>query len=173
MNKQKDLVSLLIKILIVGAFLYVWGILFFYPDNLSPQFVLPNTYVFIGVFIIVIISANLLARHQTKAPKYAECLWRENLALFIVSVFLLGLQLFITWNIVFRTSWDPGAVWYGSNYVALNDMAGLESMSDYFSIYPNNLMLVYFYSRVLKLKWQWEPLFLMVFYCLQSVSVFC
>ena len=138
MNKQKDLVSSLIKILLVGAFLYVWGILFFYPNNLSPQFVLPNTYIFAGVFVVAIISANLSARYHEKLPKYAESLWRENLTLLIISVFLLGLQLFITWNSVFRTSWDPGAVWYGSNYAAQNDIDGMVTMSEYFSIYPNN-----------------------------------
>lgn len=151
-DEQKDIVSSIIKILLASAFIYVWGLILFYPDNISPEFVIPNTYIFIGVFIIAIISAKLSAKHQANFSIYSGKLYKENFLLFIASVFLLGMQLFITWNIVFRTSWDPGAVWYGAKYAALNDIDGMFSMSEYFSFCPNNLLLVYIYSRILKLN---------------------
>ena len=44
------------------------------------------------------------------------------------------------------------AVWYGSHWAASGDMAGVQEMSEYYSIYPNNLFLVYLLSRILKLN---------------------
>lgn len=154
MNMQKDIISILIKILLSGTFLFVWGVLFFGSNDLSPEFLFPNTHIFVGVFLAVILKAKLSVsgQRQSDAPKKLGKLCKKNYLLFIASVTLLGLQLFVTWNIVFRTSWDPGAVWYGAKYVALDDAAGMTSMSEYFSIYPNNLLLVYIYSRILKLN---------------------
>ena len=152
MNIQKDWISSLIKALLAGTFLYIWGILLFYQQEISPEFLIPNTYIFIGAFAIVMVSAKLSVKYQPNLRTHSVSLCKENLYLFVASVFLLGLQLFITWNIIFRTSWDPGAVWYGSKYAALNDIDGMETMSEYFSFCPNNLLLVYIYSRILRLN---------------------
>ena len=47
---------------------------------------------------------------------------------------------------------DPGAVWYGSHYVAMENQEGIKDMAYYFSVYPNNLLLVFFYSCILNLN---------------------
>lgn len=146
-NQHKDIISVLIKIAFAMIFLFIWGILIFYKNTLSPRFIIPNRCIFVVVILVAVISMNWLPFKNRKSKT-----WNEKLCLLAASVFLLGLELFISWNIIFRTSWDPGAVWYGSHYVALNDINGINTMSEYFSIYPNNLLLVFLYSSLLKLN---------------------
>lgn len=147
MDQRKDIISILIKTALAIFFLFVWGILIFYPNTLSPDFIVPKGCIFAAVIAAVIISMKWfpLNRKIGKA-------WNEKICLLIASVCLLGLELVISWNIIFRTSWDPGAVWYGSHYVAMNDIDGINTMSEYFSIYPNNLLLVFIYSSLLKIN---------------------
>lgn len=139
------MVSTLIKISVTIFFLFVWGILIFYPNTLALEFAVPNGLIFAIVFVVAYVSMKWFP-----FKKRIRKAWNEKLCLLIASVCLLGVELFISWNIVFRTSWDPGAVWYGSHYVAMNDMDGISTMSEYFSIYPNNLLLVFIYSVLLK-----------------------
>ncbi len=146
MKQQKDIISILIKIAFAVIFFFIWGILIFYPNKLSPQFIIPNGCIFLVILSGIIVSMKWLPL------KNRNKIWNEKVCLAAASVCLLGLELFISWNIIFRTSWDPGAVWYGSHYVALNDINGINTMSEYFSIYPNNLLLVFLYSSLLKLN---------------------
>ena len=70
-------------------------------------------------------------------------IWNEKVCLAAASVCLLGLELFISWNIIFRTSWDTGAVWYGYHYFALNYKNGIKKISEYCQ-YKSGMVCIFF-----------------------------
>lgn len=92
-----------------------------------------------------------MEKKKAKSDKPAN-IKKENICLLCASLVLLVVQFVVIWNAVFRTAWDPGAVWYGAHFVELGDQDGINSMAYYFSVYPNNLLLVWIYSIVLKLN---------------------
>ena len=98
----------------------------------------------------------------------------EKIKLIIATIFLFTVQLLLSWEIAFRTGWDPGAVVYGARYAALKDSVGLENMSSYFSIYPNNLFLTFVFSLIFKINFLLggivsnDYLLLIVFQCIIS-----
>lgn len=147
-QNKKDFVSGALKILLLITFLFIYGLLLFGNSILNVQFILPNYLLFIiaTISVLLMISFVKFRRPMTMSRR------TENNCLGIVSVLILGIQAFITYNIIFRTSWDIGAVWYGSHWVAEGDVAGIQEMSEYYSIYPNNLLLVYIFSGILKLN---------------------
>ena len=51
MKQQKDIISILIKIAFAVIFFFIWGILIFYPNKLSPQFIIPNGCIFFSDII--------------------------------------------------------------------------------------------------------------------------
>lgn len=157
MEKTKDYVSDILKIVSIICFGYVGIMALVYMKREICG--VPTTAIFIISSVIVMVSAygsvvlnrkksiqRILERKECSGEK------KENIHIFIAAAVLLGFQLIVVWNVVFRTSWDPGAVWYGAHYVSMGDKAGIESMAYYFSVYPNNLILVFIYSVILKLN---------------------
>lgn len=147
-QNKKDFISGALKILLLLTFLFIYGLLLFGSSILTVQFMLPNYLLFIIATLILLLMIHFakFRRPMTMSRR------AENICLGIVSVLILGIQAFITYNIIFRTSWDVAAVWYGSHWVAEGDAAGMQEMSEYYSIYPNNLLLVYIFSGILKLN---------------------
>lgn len=143
-----DFVSGVLKGLLILTFLFIYGLLLFGSSVLTVQFALPN-YLLFGIAVIILLLAARFIRFSTPMMMSRK---KENICLVVMSIFLIGIQVFITYNIIFRTSWDVAAVWYGSHWVASEDAAGIQEMSEYYSIYPNNLLLVYIFSRILKLN---------------------
>ena len=150
MKEKRDRGTVLLGVLLPVAFLYVWGVLLLFPQYAARQFLWPAAWLFLAgvVFFCLLVLAASLVKRTVKAIDRRG----ENRLLFAASVMLLGAELLISWNIAFQTGWDPGAVWYGAWYSATEDAAGLAQMSEYFSIYPNNLLLCFLYSVVLKLN---------------------
>ena len=89
--------------------------------------------------------------HEKDSEKEKIAAGRENRALLMASLVLLAAEMFISYNIAFSTGWDPQSVWYGAWFSAIGDDAVIQSMSEYFSIYPNNLFLCFIYYLILKL----------------------
>ena len=155
MNQTKDYISNILKYISTLAFLYVGIMAVVYIKReicgipTSVIFIISTIIVLAGIYGSVLLNKKnsiQVTLNQQSTEK------RENLYLLIVSLVLLIVQITSVWNAVFRTSWDPGAVWYGSHYVSLGDRAGIESMAYYFSVYPNNLVLVFIYSTILKIN---------------------
>lgn len=147
-SDSKDILSNILKTVLILVFLFLYGLLLFGENVLTAKFIIPNYILFIcAVLFIVLISKYIPIQHNTTIKRY-----RENVLIFLISLAILGLQFFITYNIIFRTSWDVAAVWYGSHWVSMNDIDGILKMSEYYSIYPNNLLLVFIFSRILKLN---------------------
>lgn len=152
MMQKKDYLSNILKVALTGTFIYVWCLIIFGEEYAWREYSVPNillvAVLIIGIYIIYKIDKSRAKLHKSwKISKK-----RENIILIIVSAVMLGLQLVIIWNAGFRTGWDPGAVWYGSHYVAMENQEGIKDMAYYFSVYPNNLLLVFFYSCILNLN---------------------
>lgn len=141
--------SLILKVLIVLTFLFIDCMLLFGDNTATTHFLIPNY----GIMLLALMTFALVWKVNFDKCRMRPFLEKhENLCLLLSSIAICGLQFFITYNIIFRTSWDVSAVWYGAHYVQLNDTVGLQEMSEYYSLYPNNLLLVYVFSRILKLN---------------------
>ena len=59
-----------------------------------------------------------------------------------VTLGLFAAQVYICLNILFASNWDPGIVWDAALPRARGDISGMEAIAHYFSIYPNNILLL-------------------------------
>ena len=147
-NKRSDIGSSVLKGLLLGAFVLIYLLLLFGDHKLAAEFMIPNS-----ILLFVVVAIWTLIVRYIRFPIIPDMSNKtENVCLCTLTVLVLAVQSIITYSIIFRTGWDVTAVWYGSHWVAIGDTAGIQNMSEYFSIYPNNLLLVYLFSRVLKLN---------------------
>lgn len=146
---SKDMVSKLLGIFFIIASLLIYGLLLFGGKISSKVTWIPN-YVLFGVAFIM---GTLLAckGHLTNHNDNFRSK-REYISLGVVSILVFLVQAIVSYNIIFRTSWDVAAVWYGAHWTALGDPEGIMQMSEYFSLCPNNLFLVFIFSAILKLN---------------------
>ncbi len=146
---RNDKGSLALKGLLLFAFVFIYGILLLGDTIAYVHFLIPNCV----IFLVILFLFLLVSKFKIKEGHLETVLERhENACLLVSSILVLVVQFFITYSIIFRTSWDVEAVWYGAHWVALGDATGLQEMSEYYSIYPNNLLLVFIFSRILKLN---------------------
>lgn len=150
MEVKKDWLSGVLKVLLCFSFVYLWVMALVYVKKSYCG--IPGAAVFLiaalldGILVWCVWKKKKLKSDKTTTIK------TENICLLCASLVLLALQFVVIWNAVFRTAWDPGAVWYGAHFVEMGDQDGINSMGYYFSVYPNNLLLVWIYSIVLKLN---------------------
>lgn len=145
---KKDILSDILKVVFILVFLFIYGLLLFGRSILTVEYVIPNFILFFVAGIFALLLIKFVNFHHPLAMSRKK----ENIFLGVVSVLVLTVQVFLTYNVIFRTSWDAAAVWYGSHWVSMGDVAGIQEMSEYYSIYPNNLLLVFIFSRILKLN---------------------
>ncbi len=146
-NKNRQgILSVILKSLLIVTFLFI-EILLLIGSVFEGKSVLVSNRM---MFILGIIGYCIyLAFNRKKIPRSVIV---ENVGLAVSSLILLVVQLIIIYNIIFQTSWDVEAVWYGAHWAAIGDKLGLEQMSEYFSLCPNNLFLVVIFSSILKLN---------------------
>ncbi len=146
---RTDIGTLIIKGLILLTFTLICGILLLGDNITTVHFLIPNSV----IVLVILISLFFISKGNIKEKRLVGLLKRhENACLLFFSIGILVVQFLITYGIIFRTSWDVAAVWYGAHWAELCDAAGLQEMSEYYSIYPNNLLLVYIFSKILKLN---------------------
>ena len=71
-----------------------------------------------------------------------------NKALLFFSILLLLFQSYCVWNYFFTTGWDVWTIMAASEAVAHG--GSLQDYQEYFSIYPNNLLLVWLYGTLIR-----------------------
>lgn len=107
----------------------------------------------LGIYYLIHKKKILFAKKEKK-KKYVPStvaklklqLERRNLGL--LSVVLFGVQLIVAWQIYFKTGWDCGKLVQMAQEVAYNYR---DIGSDaYFSMYPNNVLLVAVFAAVLR-----------------------
>lgn len=105
--------------------------------------VLPNVFVVV-VCVLLFLCAWLLNKNRNKTVKSISIrtLLLMNLGLFCI-------QILVSWQIFFKTGWDCEEVTSMANYVAFQN--GSIGDNYYFSMYPNNVLLVGIFSGIHKL----------------------
>lgn len=108
--------------------------------NCKNKYLISNKWlIIIGIFIIGM--AIFLFK------KYGERIWKSlehgNRLILILSVVLFFVELIISYEILFATGWDAGEVSWQAGLVAQGDK---ELDNNYFSHYPNNLLITFLYS---------------------------
>ncbi len=150
MEVKKDWLSGVLKVLLCFSFVYLWVMALGYVKKSYCG--IPGAAVFLIAALLDGILVWCVWKKKKLKPDKTTTIKTENICLLCASLVLLALQFVVIWNAVFRTAWDPGAVWYGAHFVEMGDQDGINSMGYYFSVYPNNLLLVWIYSIVLKLN---------------------
>ena len=149
-NQKRDLISGILKVTLAASFVFLLVLLLIGERISNTSFIISNRILFI---IAVLAVTGICALRVLMKGKWTGFIAKhENLCVMMVSVVLLMVQLVIVYETIFQTSWDVAAVWYGSHWAALGDVDGMTEMSEYFSIYPNNLFLVFIFSSILKLN---------------------
>lgn len=71
-----------------------------------------------------------------------------NKVLLFFSILLLLFQSYCVWNYFFTTGWDVWTIMAASEAVAHG--GSLQDYQEYFSVYPNNLLLVWLYGTLIR-----------------------
>ena len=114
MEVKKDWLSGVLKVLLCFSFVYLWVMALGYVKKSYCG--IPGAAVFLiaalldGILVWCVWKKKKLKSDKTTTIK------TENICLLCASLVLLALQFVVIWNAVFRTAWDPGAVWYGAHF---------------------------------------------------------
>lgn len=147
-KNRQDVLSVILKSLLTATFLFIEILLLIGPVSEKKPVLISNRI----MFILGVIVCSVYFTFNRKRKNITTSVIAENVSLAVSSLILLVIQLVIIYNIIFQTSWDVEAVWYGAHWAAIGDKSGLEQMSEYFSLCPNNLFLVVIFSSILKLN---------------------
>lgn len=114
--------------------------------KLKKGFLIPN---------IVILGGIILAgafvyywRYKRNGKQKAERIWKYDLIVRISLIILFVVQIFIAYNIVFEPGWDAGGI-YNSAKIFVNGNRADIVIRYPFSMYPNNLLLLFIESAVI------------------------
>ena len=102
--------------------------------------VLPN-----GLLILtgILLTGVLVFFWRRYADKIAKILHKGEKRIFLLSVILFVVELMISCEILFAPGWDAGEVSWQAGVIA----AGETKLDhQYFSLYPNNLLITWLYS---------------------------
>lgn len=138
------------SIFLLGILFYGWILaidLFFSQTKYVCQnkHVLSNIkLLIIGIFLITT-TAFLIKRFPEQTKVLAEK-WKQHIKLF--SIILLIVELIISYCILFASGWDAGIVLGQADLIA----SGSTKLNhDYYSWYPNNLLITFLYSLAYRL----------------------
>lgn len=118
---------------------------------LKVNFDLPNFWllilglVFAAAFCFVLHKVSLFLTNRRKLSPWK---YLDRWSLFIAVSLLFGIQMIIALCIMFRTGWDAGALQDFAYMKATNQQP---NFNDYFSMYPNNLLLTWVFTQVMSL----------------------
>lgn len=107
----------------------------------------PNV-VFVGIIVAGFWGLFVWQKKGTLEKKAGKKHEIHRQELVVLSVILFVLQLFVAWNIYFKTGWDCGTLVQTAQDVAYNNKLIGDDL--YFSMYPNNVLLVAIFASVLR-----------------------
>lgn len=111
------------------------------------DFSLSNPILFIlgfGVIALIALAGILCNKYLRKHTER----WINRKSIAVCCVLLFVVQAYICYNIYFSTDWDCAIVTQNASNIA----NGLPIDSEYYSIYPNNLFITYFYALILSVN---------------------
>ena len=145
------LVQILFSLLFGGIIVVLFG--FASVDHfLKTEYGLPNGWLFaLGLSAAALLYLFLRMMSVFISRRNAGLSYRRlgRWSVLIATLILFYIQIIISSNIMFKTGWDAGAV-FDFVYRRVDNQA-VESYSNYFSWYPNNLFLAWLYIQILRL----------------------
>lgn len=145
---------------VISLFVFGWILyLLLFCENLwwyacKKDFYVDNVY--IGATFIGVVVIGYMVKRRTDLCKWTKCFekwlnWFDK-RVNLIAFSLLVIQIYICYNIFFETGWDPGGYIIPTARLMLAD-ADISVMNDaYFSMFPNNLLLVQIYYLILKIN---------------------
>ena len=114
--------------------------------KLKKGFLIPNIVILGGI----ILAGALVYywRYKRNGKQKAERIWKYDLIVRISLIILFVVQIFIAYNIVFEPGWDAGGI-YNSAKIFVNGNRADIVIRYPFSMYPNNLLLLFIESAVI------------------------
>lgn len=113
------------------------------------EFLLDNYLIVIWSLIFLGVSFYFAEKIKGKSERSYKKLWQnfcKKRVFLVVSLFFFLIQLFIALHIYFYPGWDVIYVVQNAKWLAEGNLAELSNK--YFSMYNNNLLLVYLYSKL-------------------------
>lgn len=166
MMRMEDIVMIYVNkflvkcIKVISLFVFGWVLcLLLFCENLwwyacKKEFAIENIYIgaaFIGVVVIcyTVNKRKDLGKWKKQFEKWLN--WFDKRVNLIAFIFF-GIQIYVCYNIFFETGWDPGQNIIPTVRLMLAN-ADVSVMNDaYFSMFPNNLLLVQIYFLILKIN---------------------
>ena len=75
---------------------------------------------------------------------------KPDIFIIAASLILFALEVLISYEIAFRTGWDPDAVFRGAEDALLGNREAMSGMNGYFSQYPNNLFVTGLFCLIMR-----------------------
>ena len=135
---------IILSLLIFGAVFTGWDIFLQNYNNRSR--VTPILAVFVLLMGIILWETN--GRRTDREARICGNRTRTDRIIKWSSVIIFAIQIFLFWNIFFKTGWDVAVIENGARVLLKNDGSS-EWLSEYFSVYPNNILLTWFYCFTL------------------------
>lgn len=135
---------IILSLLIFGAVFTGWDIFLQNYNNRSR--VTPILAVFVLLMGIILWETN--GRRTDREARICGNRTRTDRIIKWSSVIIFVIQIFLFWNIFFKTGWDVAVIENGARVLLKNDGSS-EWLSEYFSVYPNNILLTWFYCFTL------------------------
>lgn len=128
-------------------------LLFFSGSSFAAKkyFAFPNSK-FLAIAFAVAVAILIVAKmfKRLMKAKIGEIdgskLEKLDKIVFYMSWGLFFTEVYICFNIIFASNWDPGAVWFAALSRAYDDLIGMGDWNIYLSRYPNNHVLLFLYT---------------------------
>lgn len=152
-NRIEILTSKLI--FIMYAMMMIWLLtllLFFEKSNYygKADYVISNLLIVVVAVVVGILYMELKKRNIIKVCSKSS---NYDQIVKVTAICLLFVQIYIAWNILFFAGWDAAGVVNAARELVLGEPSQMSSWYN-FSVYPNNLFIVYVQALLLEInKW--------------------
>ncbi len=154
-NKIYELANMAIVVIFELVIICAFSLVMFFSNkieyNAKNVFEYPNQVLFLIGILITVIFTILIVRNKNKIE---NLLGKANGSVYIVStIYLIGL-VFVGYSIYFECAWDPEMLHTSANLIVSGNQREVYDLTDYFSTYPNNLMLTAIFAIILKINYK-------------------
>lgn len=140
------------KYLFLITFFIITSLLLFVAPSL--EYLCKKTFQFdnitLLIFDILVVCVIFAIMKFTKKYYCKIQVKNIDIVILICSIILFFIQLYIGYNILFLTGWDAGAAVFPAADLASTG-SSMNDFNAYFSTYPNNILLVWIFSKVFKI----------------------
>lgn len=152
-NRIEILTSRLIFIMYTMMMIWLLALLLFFEKSNyygKADYVISNLLIVVVAVVVGILYMELKKRYIIKSC--SKSLNYDQIVK-VTAICLLLVQIYIAWNILFFAGWDAAGVVNAARELVLGEPSQMSSWYN-FSVYPNNLFIVYVQALLLEInKW--------------------